>query len=545
MGTLPVRARVGGVAGSPGGTVPGILERLADPLAQDCTSGTAFARARFATLWGDAAALAALARAKLGPLPAPLAAELREYHVRLGASAASLLSLERLARGEAVCAVAGQQPGPLGGPLYALHKTASTVGIAARVAARTGVPCVPLYWTHGEDSDFAEIRTVTVGDPSLALHDLALPDGIHRDGALVGGLPVAPLAALTEQALSRWQGLPGHAAVERLCRQALAVSRDLGEAQSALVLALFGDQGLVVVDPRLPAFRAAARAIIDRYLGRAEALSTLVREAGVAVAARIGRTPLADAALASFVFGIDDGLRQKLTVDEARARPAGAPLSPSVALRPVVQDGVLPTVAMACGPGELAYLAQLREVFETLEVRAACPVPRFAATWLPPAAAALVEASGADPWEVVAATDAVLKAHAERQVPADLREQIADARADLAARLGRFAAASTRVDASLPQMVESARGKLDYQFARLLEGLTDKVRRRLEREHPEWLRLRYYLSPGDKLQERRLASLEPMAWRGLEAARELCDLAEEHAGALERGDWRHYVVDLG
>ena len=541
MGALPVRARVVIRPGTPSGTS---VERLADPLTQDVANGTAFARERFATLWGDAASVTNLARAKLRPLPGDLAVELRDYHARLGAPAASLAALERIVRGEAVCAVAGQQPGPLGGPLYALHKTASTVGIAARVASRTGVPCVPLYWTHSEDSDFPEIRSVTVGDAALALHDLSLPDEIHHDGALVGGLPIAPVAALTEQALARWQGLPGHAAVGRLCRRALAGARDLGEAQSALMLALFGDRGLVVVDPRLPTFRAAARVVIDRYLERASALSALVRQAGGALTARIGRSPLADSALDSFVFGIDDGVRRKLTVEEAR-RAAGTALSPSVALRPVVQDGVLPTVAMACGPGELAYLAQLRELFEALEVRAACPVPRFAATWLPPAAASLVEASGADPWEVVAATDAVLKQHAERQIPSDLRDQLAEARADLMARMARFAAASTQVDASLPQLVESARGKLDYQFARVLEGLTGKARHKLEREHPEWLRLRYYLSPGDRLQERRLASLEPVAWRGADAALELCDLAEEHAAALERGEWHHDLVDLG
>lgn len=546
MGALPVHARVdvrpGAAPGSPPGS-PG--ERLADPLTHDTISGTPFARERFATLWGDGGALTALARAKLAPLPAALAEELRDYHRRLGAPPASLASLERLARGEAVCAVAGQQPGPLGGPLYSLHKTASTVGIAARVAARSAVPCVPLFWTHSEDSDFDEIRAITVGDAGLALHDLALPDAIHRDGALVGGLPVPPVSDLTEQALAHWQGLPGHAAAARLSRHALAGARDLGEAHSALMLALFGERGLVVVDPRLPAFRAAARSIIERYLAHAEMLSTLARQAGAALTARIGRAPLADGALASFVFGIEDGARHKLTVAEARARGAGLGMSPSVALRPVVQDGVLPTVAMACGPGELAYLAQLREVFEALDVRAASPVPRFAATWLPPAAVALVRASGADPWDVVAATDAVLKLHAERQLPADLREQIEGARAELTARLERFAAASVKVDASLPQMVESARGKLDYQLTRLLEGLTGKVRHRLEREHPEWLRLRYYLAPGDKLQERRLASLEPVAWRGIEVAAELCDLAEEHAAALERGDGRHYLLELG
>ena len=70
------------------------------------------------------------------------------------------------------------------------------------------------------------------------------------------------------------------------------------------------------------------------------------------------------------------------------------------------------------------------------------------------------------------------------------------------------------MDASLPQLVESARAKVDYQFQRLLEGLAGKVRHRLEREHPEWPRLRHYLLPGDRLQERRLASLEVVAYRG-------------------------------
>lgn len=538
MGALPVRARV---EARPGPS----YERLVDPLTGECVTGSDFARQRFATLWSDPTALSDLARSKLAPLPAPLAAELREYHQRLGALPASLAALERLARGEVVCAVAGQQPAPLGGRLYALHKTASAVGMAARVTVRTGVPCVPLFWTHSEDSDFAEIRSATVGDATLVLHDLALAEALHHDGALVGGIPAGPVAAVAEQALALWQGLPARDAVERLLRHALANARDLGEVHSALMLALFGARGLVVVDPRLPAFRAAARPVIDRYLARAEALTAVAHEAGGRLAAHIGRQPLAESALDSFVFGIENGVRHKLTVGEARARPSARPLSPSVALRPVVQDGVLPTVAMACGPGELAYLAQLREVFEALAVRAACPVPRFSATWLPPAALSLIDASGAEPWEVVAATDAVLKHHAEQRVPADLREQLAGAREELAGSLERFATASTRVDPSLSQMVESARGKVDYQFARLLEGLTGKVRHRLEREHPEWLRLRYYLSPGDRLQERRIASLEPVAWRGAEVAAELCDLAEEHAKALELGDWRHYLVELG
>src|SRR5205085_1771485 len=183
--------------------------------------------------------------------------------------------------------------------------------------------------------------------------------------------------------------------------RARARARDLGEAMSALVLALFAEHGIVIVDPRLAAFRAAARPVIDRYLAHADALADAARRAGAWLEPRIGRQPLTGPTLDSFVFAVEDGARRKVTPAEARALPASASLSPSVALRPAVQDAVFPTVAMACGPGEIAYLAQLREVFEGVGARAAAPVPRLSATWMPPAGVALLEAAGAEPWELI------------------------------------------------------------------------------------------------------------------------------------------------
>jgi uncharacterized protein YllA (UPF0747 family) len=534
---LQVRARIQPRA-------DGVHERIFDPLTAELLAGSPFARERFATLWSDTDALKQLAEKKRGTLPAALARELTETHRRLGASAKSLDSLDRLARGQAVAAVAGQQPAPLGGPLYSLHKIASTVGIAAEVERRTGVPCVPIFWMHGEDSDFAEIRSATLGDASLELHDLTLPDDAHADGRLVGGIPVAPLRALEVRALEAWGPLPHAAALGSLLADANLQARDFGEAFGALVMRWLGAHGVVVVDPRLASFREAARGVIDRYLARAGDLAVAARRAGDALEAAGRRRALTDVALESFVFGIEDGVRHKLGVAEARARPASAPLSPSVALRPAVQDGVLPTVAMACGPGELAYLAQLREVFAGVSVEPACAVPRWSATWLPPAAAALLEESGADPWALVASAAAVVRAHVEAKIPAGPRGALESAHRAALAGLASFATAARELDPSLPQMVESARAKVDYQFQRLREGLAGKVRHRLERQHPEWARLRYYLSPGDKLQERRLASLEVAAYRGVGAVDEVVESTTEHARRLADGVHEHWVLDL-
>src|SRR5262249_44088210 len=159
---------------------------------------------------------------------------------------------------------------------------------------------------------------------------------------LVGAIPVGPLRVLSEAALAHWAGLSGCAELASLVRDALTRGRDLGEAQAALFLSLFGDAGLVVVDPRLPEFRASARPVIERYLARHQELATAVRAAGDALEAATGKRPLNDASLDSFVFAIEDGRRRKVAVTEAARLPASITLSPSVALRPAVQDAVLP-----------------------------------------------------------------------------------------------------------------------------------------------------------------------------------------------------------
>src|SRR5438093_2252090 len=109
------------------------------------------------------------------------------------------------------------------------------------------------------------------------------------------------------------------------------------------MLALFGERGLVGMQPRLPSFRAAARPLIDRYLARAEKLTAAARAAGDLLEKSFARRPLSDSALESFVFAIEDGVRRKLLPVEARALRRDAILSPSVALRPALQDYVLPT----------------------------------------------------------------------------------------------------------------------------------------------------------------------------------------------------------
>ena len=67
-----------------------------------------------------------------------------------------------------------------------------------------------------------------------------------------------------------------------------------------------------------------------------------------------------------------------------RERPDG--FSPNVLLRPIVQDTIFPTICYVAGPNELAYLGQLRGVYEHFGVPMPLIYPRASATLLDSAA---------------------------------------------------------------------------------------------------------------------------------------------------------------
>jgi len=519
---------------------------LFDPLYLDFLDGDPFVSGRFPSRHSDVDGWPGLAERRRGAGGPPgMWAALAAAHERWGAPQAARRGLDELAAGRAVAVIAGQQPDALGGPLYTLHKALTAVALARRFEARTGTRAVPMFWSANEDSDFEEVRTVRFLGAALEAHEVGLPASAHGAGGMVGGITPAALAESWECAAQAWRGLPGAGTVTAWLARARERAADLGDAQAILLLAALGESGLVVLDPRLDAFRAAARPLYARYLEKHERIRGAVEVAGQELVARGYGLPIQPAQSEFSLFGVGGGARLKLDGPRAAAAlAAGRDLSPNVVLRPLVQDALLPTVFLVAGPGEIAYLSQLREVYQELDVPMSPVFPRLTATWLPAAAAALVRELEVEPWELVRDTDAAVRGLADRALPAPVRAAFERLRVEGNAQLRGFAESAAAVDASLPQVVESARGKVDYQYARILEALVAKSRTRLERAHPQAPRLRHALSPGGRPQERRLAWLDLVARGGTAALAQARKLAEYHVENALSGHVSHGLVTV-
>ena len=109
-------------------------------------------------------------------------------------------------------------------------------------------------------------------------------------------------------------------------------------------------------------------------------------------------------------------------VDARRARPppSRAAFSPNVLLRPIVQDTLFPTICYVAGPNELAYLGQLRGVYEHFGVPMPIMYPRASATLLDSAALRFLTKYDVPLESLQAQDDSALNALLATQIPASV-----------------------------------------------------------------------------------------------------------------------------
>ena len=119
-----------------------------------------------------------------------VAAVLRRSHARLGASAATIENLDRLAQPTTFVVIGGQQPGLLTGPLYTVYKAISIIKLAEALRRQYPYEFVPLFWNAGDDHDWAEVNHAYVVDGVGQLQRLEYPLDPQFEGWSVGEIPL-------------------------------------------------------------------------------------------------------------------------------------------------------------------------------------------------------------------------------------------------------------------------------------------------------------------------------------------------------------------
>ncbi|MEK7794465.1 MAG: bacillithiol biosynthesis cysteine-adding enzyme BshC [Candidatus Hydrogenedentota bacterium] len=304
---------------------------------------------------------------------------MRRYAQEIGSDATFM--------GNEAVIITGQQPAIFTGPMYTVFKAITVLKLSRAMRERFRTPVAPVFWIGSEDHDFEEARTahfLTKDHRSLTLRYTPTEDVASR--AMYRVPCDASLHEFIERAADESRGSEQSDDVRSFLHASLDASSSLSEWTARLLARLFRGTELVFFSPHLPEAREIGAAVIRREIETPLTSTRLLNEAGVRLE-RIGFPPQLTKGADECNFFLEIGEKRCKTVyingrfetPESGERFSSVELlelldnhsyrfSPNVALRCVVQQRLFPVAAYAAGPGELAYWAQLKPVFEHFSV---------------------------------------------------------------------------------------------------------------------------------------------------------------------------------
>jgi len=449
-----------------------------------------------------------------------LAEILREQNQSCGCGSRTLENIEALAEDETCAVVTGQQVGLFSGPLYTIYKALTAIKLADSLSRRTGVRVVPIFWLATDDHDFAEVNHVDLLDQAGQPRRISYEDSAPRERVPVGGLRFSDEIKSCVDALDEMTP-PSEFKPEILSRlrDAYRSGRTFTEAFSLWATYLFSAYGLVLIDPSHPDLIAMAQQPLLTEIGEGSPSSRCAMRVSERLIeknytpqvrqqeGRLNlfltedeRQPIHASGGGFSVKDPDRRFTKKELVEMARNNPCA--FSPNVLMRPLVQDTIFPTIAYVGGPGEIAYLAQLRGAYEAFGIPMPVVYPRKGFTFVEKHIGSTLESLSLSIQDVWRGLSATRNALAAEEVPESLQRALETAVVDLDRDLGAICREATAMDGSLGQTADGVHRKIQHQMNILENKVIKAAKKNQEILGRKLTKLENRLMPNRHLQER-------------------------------------------
>lgn len=450
-----------------------------------------------------------------------LAEGLHNFNEAIGTHPEALKNIELLKQPDTYVVIGGQQAGVLTGPLYTINKAVHLIQAARKLSAELQTNIVPVFWIAGEDHDIDEIDHVywtTDGDTRLRKERLRLQKK--------GRVSASKLALEEERCMqfldAFFQEQPETAEtknVRELLTQTAKSSKTVAEWFARLMARLFGKHGLILVESSLPFVRELESPVFAQVIEKNEQMAQLLMKAKDRIAAAGYPLQLeVDEQQANlFLYEGEDRLllsrhldrfvnrRQSYSREQLLHLVEEQPerFSPNVVTRGLMQEHLFPTLAFIGGPGEIAYWAYYREVFELFGMQMPIVLPRMSITLVEGAHLRLLESLELSVEQVL--TDfAGWKAEWEKKAgPHPLHEQFASVRESIQALYRPLVEEVLRLDPGMRGLAEKNSALLLEQVSFLEGRLIRSLQQKEDVAYNRIKRIETMLLPEGGLQERK------------------------------------------
>ena len=333
-----------------------------------------------------------------------LAQHITDFMSRFPTSSRVAENIEKLKLENSVAVIGGQQAGLLTGPLYSVHKVISIIKLAEQKEQELGVPVVPVFWVAGEDHDYQEVNHVYVLNERKPEKKVYPAKNHQKIMITETKLDKDMCISWVEEIIESYGETNYTNNLRQFTQKALDASTTFVDFFATIIMEMFKEQGLLIVDSGNPELRKLEK---EYFLQQIENYATITKQvlsqqqvtekAGFKQAIEIGENaanlfytdPDTDERIL-LVFDSETGLfsgknggvgfTKEELVNIATEFPER--LSNNVVTRPLMQEWLFPTLAFIGGPGEIAYWAELKQVFEHFGIKMPPLVPRLNITIL-------------------------------------------------------------------------------------------------------------------------------------------------------------------
>lgn len=418
-------------------------------------------------------------------------------------------NIARLANEHTYTVCTAHQPNLMTGYLYFVYKILHTVKLANELnTAHPGKHFVPVYYMGSEDNDLDELGVFRLRGEKYKW------DGAGQTGA-VGRMATASLKPLLAEVF-RLFGPPGKDTehLQKIITEAYLKHKTIGAATQYLVNELFGQYGVVVIDPDDAALKTAYIPVMEDELLH-QATYPLLKQQADALAAdyKVQAYPreinlfYLDTQLREriekqddkwVVLNTDISFTEEELLRELNLHPEK--FSPNVMLRGLFQEMILPNVTFIGGGAEVAYWMQLKPVFEHYNGFFPCIILRQSAMVMNKQHQKLAADLGYSIGELFKKEDVLVNEYVTTHASTDWKTE-GEALA-MAALMEQLKQKATIVDSTLAQAAGAALKKIQYQLDILEKKMFRAEKRRQEVQIDRIWRIKSALFPGGGLQER-------------------------------------------
>jgi bacillithiol biosynthesis cysteine-adding enzyme BshC len=419
-------------------------------------------------------------------------------------------NLEALRTGKGYTVSTGHQLCLFTGPMFMLHKIASTIALAERMNKEVGgeTTIVPIFWLATEDHDIAEVDHAHLFNKTLTFN----PDYEGPAGRM-------PLMGI-EEVLSELADILGdseHArSIMDKVRNSYSEKYNLAQATQHFVNTLFAESGLLILDADSHELKRPFIPLMKKELE--ESFVSTAMESALGMLESRGEKVQATPREVNLFYMRDD-LRSRIIYEDGEYSTAEGGyhwekevilaeleshperFSPNVVFRPLYQELLLPNLAYIGGPGELSYWLQLKGVFHAAGWTLPVLILRDSLIWM--------DAKSLEKWndlgfsikDLFRSEDELQKAYALTHAEEDV-DLIAE-KESLIHHFDKLIEKSSRVDNGLVQFAKAERQRLENA----VDTLEKKMVRAEKKKHSDALnrisQLKSKFLPEGALQERK------------------------------------------